>query len=387
MPNKIGNVLNYASLIEDNTLEQAENTAAMPFIEGHVALMPDAHLGYGGAVGSVVPTRGAIMPSTVGVDIGCGMAAVMTNFTASDLPDDLSVLHASIEWAVPAGVGKGHDQKADGVKVLASMQANRFTELTDKQMQTALMQMGSLGSGNHFVEVCLDADERVWIVLHSGSRGIGNQLARIHIEKAENLMAEYFIQLPDPKLAYLVEGSPEFKAYWRDLQWAQEYALRNRSTMLGAVIRQFGLFMDREVKPKFSVNCHHNYSALENHRGKNIYITRKGAISAREGEWGIIPGSMGTSSFIVKGLGNTGSYTSAPHGAGRRMGRKEAYRQFSYRDLEDRMEGITWNHKDSGQLVDEIPDSYKNIHTVIADSAELVEVHFELRQILNYKGA
>jgi tRNA-splicing ligase RtcB len=387
MPTKIGNVLNYASLIEDNTMEQATNTAAMPFIEGHVALMPDAHLGYGGAVGSVVPTRGAIMPSTVGVDIGCGMAAIMTGFTASDLPDNLDALHSAIEKAVPAGVGQGHDHTDRGSRAIYGMQSKLNTWLTDKQIETASKQMGTLGSGNHFVEVCLDADDRVWIVLHSGSRGIGNQLARIHIEKAENLMAEYFIQLPDPKLAYLVEGSAEFKAYWADLQWAQEYAFRNRLHMLGAVLNEFGSFLAQPVKSKFEVNCHHNYSALENHRGKNIYVTRKGAISARAGEWGIIPGSMGTSSFIVKGLGNTGSYTSAPHGAGRRMGRKAAERAFSYRDLEDRMEGIAWNLKDAGKLVDEIPDSYKDIHTVIADSAELVAVHFELTQILNYKGA
>jgi tRNA-splicing ligase RtcB len=387
MPKKIGNVLNYASLIEDNTLEQAANTAAMPFVEGHVALMPDAHLGYGGAVGSVVPTRGAIMPSTVGVDIGCGMAAVMTNLTASDLPDNLEALHAAIEKAVPAGVGQGHDHEKRGFQTLQSMQSNAHTWLTEKQLTTATRQMGSLGAGNHFVEVCLDADDRVWIVLHSGSRGIGNQLARIHIEKAENLMEEYFIELPDPKLAYLVEGSDEFKAYWADLQWAQEYALRNRSTMLGAVLAAFEHYMAQSIKSKFSVNCHHNYSALEHHRGKNIYVTRKGAISAQAGEWGIIPGSMGTSSFIVKGLGNTGSYHSAPHGAGRRMGRKAAERTFSHRDLEDRMQGIAWNLKDAGKLVDEIPDSYKDIHTVIADSAELVEVHFELTQILNYKGA
>lgn len=388
MPKLEGRVLNYASEIEPDTLEQAQRAASMPFIEGHLALMPDAHLGKGATIGSVIPTRGAIIPSAVGVDIGCGMAAVRTDLTASMLPDDLGPLLGAIEHAIPAGLGQEHTNRSKrGENFLYSTANDRHSWLTDKQAEKVVRQMGTLGSGNHFVEVCLDTEENVWIVLHSGSRGIGNELARVHIEKAKGIMARYFIELPDPDLAYFVEGTPEFDAYWQDLQWAQSYAKENRGTMLSAAISQFRVFLGYDFAIELGVNCHHNYSALEHHHGKNVYVTRKGAIRAREGELGIIPGSMGTNSYIVRGLGNPGSYSSAPHGAGRRMSRKAAFRQYSAEDLAAAMKGKTWLAGKAKKLVDEIPDSYKDIHTVIRDSAELVEVVFELDQILNYKGA
>lgn len=388
MPKLEGRVLNYASEIEPDTLEQAQRAASMPFIEGHLALMPDAHLGKGATIGSVIPTRGAIIPSAVGVDIGCGMAALRLNLTASELPDDLWPLLSAFERAIPAGVGKEHSKASELARsFLFETSQDRDSWLTEQQAQKTIKQMGTLGSGNHFVEVCLDAEEKVWLVLHSGSRGIGNSLARVHIEKAKGIMERYFIELPDPDLAYFVEGTPEFDAYWKDLQWAQHYAKENRRAMLSAGLAEMRDFLGRALRVTLGVNCHHNYSALEHHHGKNVYVTRKGAIRAREGELGIIPGSMGTNSYIVRGLGNPGSYSSAPHGAGRRMSRKAAFRQYSAEDLAAAMEGKTWLAGKAKKLVDEIPDSYKDIHTVIRDSAELVEVVFELDQILNYKGA
>lgn len=383
-PTKQNNVLSWVSDLDPKVQLQAERAAAMPFVPGHLALMPDAHFGLGATIGSVIPTLGAIIPAAVGVDIGCGMAAIQTDLDASGLPDDLGPLLSGIEAVVPAGVGQGHESFSVA-KTIHKLGDPR-TDLTLKQANTSLRQMGSLGSGNHFVEVCLDADEIVWVVLHSGSRGIGNQLARIHIKKAKGLMKEMFIDLEDPDLAYFVQHTPEFDDYWADLQWAQAYAYQNRQTMLDNIMAAFDTFVGRPIERAFTVNCHHNYTALEHHHGRNLYITRKGAISAREGEWGIIPGSMGTNSYIVQGLGNPASYTSAPHGAGRRMSRKQAKRDFTEADLDARMEGKTWLAGHGMALVDEIPDSYKDIATVIRDSAELVEVKVELTQILNYKG-
>lgn len=376
-------VLSWATDVETNTLEQAEVSANLPFIQPHIALMPDAHLGYGATVGSVIPTVGAIIPAAVGVDIGCGMAAVQTGFVASDLPDDLGPLHSRISKVVPAGVGQGHNDFKTA-KVIHKLGAP-VTKLSDKQSNTVLRQMGTLGSGNHFIEVCLDKNDVVWIVLHSGSRGIGNQLARHHIDKAKGLMTRMFIELDDPDLAYFAQHTPEFDEYWADLQWAQNYAAENRKTMLKNIMVQFGEFMEREPENVLEVNCHHNYTALENHMGRNLFITRKGAISAREGQMGIIPGSMGTNSFIVKGKGNAASFTSAPHGAGRKMSRNQAKREFSAESLEELMAGKVWNDNAQG-LLDEHPGSYKDVDQVMRDSADLVEVTHELTQILNYKG-
>lgn len=385
MPEMHNNVLSWASELDPNALAQAETSAKMPFIPSHIALMPDAHLGLGATIGSVIPTLGAIIPAAVGVDIGCGMAAVKMDLKASHLPDDLAPLLDRIASVVPAGVGQGHES-FQVAKVLHRLGKDHTPEMTDKQAKTSARQMGTLGSGNHFVEVCLDLDENVWVVLHSGSRGIGNQLARYHIDKAKGLMKEYFISLEDKDLAYFVQGTQAFDDYWADLQWAQGYAAANRAAMLKAILSEFVDFMGGDLGWGEEINCHHNYTALENHHGKNMFITRKGAISAREGEWGIIPGSMGTNSFIVQGLGNPASYTSAPHGAGRKMSRRAAKDQFSYRDLEDRMAGKVWMSGKSAKLVDEIPDSYKDVHAVMRDSADLVEIKVELDQIINYKG-
>ncbi len=378
-------VLSWASDVEENTLDQAEKSAQLPFIEGHVALMADAHLGYGATVGSVIPTRGAIIPAAVGVDIGCGMAAIQLGITAEKLPDTLDPLLSKIGEVVPAGVGQGHEDFSTA-KIIHKL-GSPDTHLSDKQANTVLRQMGTLGAGNHFIEVCLDADERVWIVLHSGSRGIGNQIAMSHIKKAKGMMKQYFIDVPDPDLAYFVEHTPEFDDYWEDLTWAQEYARLNRVTMMNNILAEFQEFIGYMVDIEMEVNCHHNYTALENHKGRNLYITRKGAISAKAGEMGIIPGSMGTNSFIVSGLGNEASYTSAPHGAGRRMSRTRAKKEFDTESLDRLMEGKAWNADHSKALLDEHPRSYKDVHQVMEDSADMVEITHELTQVLNFKGA
>lgn len=368
--------------IDPKALEQAKRSAALPFIVGHVALMPDAHWGMGATIGSVIPTVGAIIPAAVGVDLGCGMIAVETDLTASNLPDDLGNLLSKIEQSVPAGVGQGH-KNADHL-IVENENVEKWG-LADR----ASKQMGTLGSGNHFVEVCLDPDDNVWVVLHSGSRGVGNKLAMRHIKVAKGLMKKYFIDLPDPDLAYLVEGTGEFGEYMRDLHWAQAYALKNRETMMDAVLADLvnATGIDaRTFSEKRRINTHHNYTVKERHHGRDIWVTRKGAIRARVGDYGVIPGSMGTSSFIVKGLGNKASFNSSAHGAGRRMSRTQAKKTLSVESLEAAMAGKTWLSDRPQALLDEHPDSYKDIYSVMADQADLVEIETELTQILNYKG-
>jgi tRNA-splicing ligase RtcB len=380
-------LISWASDLEPETLAQAERTAGLPFIAGHVSLMPDAHLGMGATVGSVIPTEGAIVPAAVGVDIGCGMIAVETPLRAADLPDDLGRLLRRIERSVPAGVGEGHDVRGrDEPPGAAWLRADPNERVASGGMERrAIEQFGSLGSGNHFVEVCLDEEETVWAVLHSGSRGVGNRLAMHHIDAAKRGMGSGLSDLPDKDLAHLSEGTPEFDDYVTDLLWAQRYARANREQMMDAVLaalravtRPFG-----EVR---RVNCHHNYSAREEHHGREIWVTRKGAIRAREGDAGVVPGSMGTPTFIVRGLGNPLSYHSAAHGAGRRMSRTQAKKRFTPRQLADAMEGKTWLAGKARALLDEIPGSYKDIEAVMADQADLVGVERRLTQVLNYKG-
>jgi tRNA-splicing ligase RtcB len=384
MPTRHGDVLNWASDLDPNALDQAQRTAAMPFVTGHVALMPDAHVGMGATIGSVIPTEGAIIPSAVGVDIGCGMIAAELPFTSDVLGDDLTRLHGHIAQVVPAGVGRGHDRaQAAAAQLLADPRAQR---LTAKQERTAGEQLGSLGSGNHFVEVCLDERDRVWVVLHSGSRGIGNQLAKQHIEGAKGLMRRYFITLDDPDLAYLVEGTPEFDAYIDHMLWAQDYALANREVMMDAVLTQVAAFVGYHVEVSRRINCHHNFSEREHHQGRNLWITRKGAIRARTGDLGVIPGSMGTRSYIVEGNGSAASYTSCSHGAGRRLSRGQARRQLDLDGLRTQMAGRAWNEAQAEQLLDEDPRSYKDIDQVMADQHDLVTVRHTLSQVLNYKG-
>ncbi|MBI2405378.1 RtcB family protein [Candidatus Gottesmanbacteria bacterium] len=377
-------LLNWASQIEQNTLDQALRTSRLPFIAGHVALMPDAHLGFGATVGSVIPVRGAIIPAAVGVDLGCGMCAVETDVRAEQLPDSLQVFLPQVERTIPSGMGNGH--------ATISAKASECLEqlglpqgLSTHQESMLARQLGTLGSGNHFFEICLDERNMVWVVLHSGSRGIGNQLAERHIKIAKGLMKRWFIALEDPELAYLVQGTAEFDAYIRDMLWAQSYARANRDIMMDAACYQlfrwlgFGSEISR-------VNCHHNYAEIERHGGDDIWVMRKGAIRAREGDLGVIPGSMGASSYIVRGLGNRASYHSAAHGAGRLMSRSEAVKRFTGADLSAVMQGKVWLEKAADALVDEAPMAYKDIDRVMEDQKDLVEITHCLHQILNYKG-
>ena len=376
------NVLSWAVDLEPEAREQAIRSAAMPFVQKPVALMPDAHFGMGATVGSVIATQGAIIPAAVGVDIGCGMIAVRTQFTSEGLPDNLDELHNQISRSIPSGVGKGFEKRA---QVHADMPVYHG-DMTEKQEKAARTQLGSLGSGNHFVEVCLDELDRVWLVLHSGSRGIGNQLATVHINKAKGLMKEWFIQLVDPDLSYLPQGTPEWQAYIDDMLWAQRYALANRSVMMSAALDQLGRLLGETVKSREHINCHHNFTQQENHHGKNVWLTRKGAIKAGVGDKGIIPGSMGTSSYIVTGLGNPASYESCSHGAGRRMSRTRARKELSVETLRDEMKGKSWNEADALTLLDEAPEAYKDIDVVMEAQKDLVRIDHTLRQILNYKG-
>ena len=385
MPTTINDrLVSWASQIDDQTIRQAEKTARLPIVHGHVALMPDAHVGIGATVGSVIPTKNAVIPSAVGVDIGCGMIAAELDVFAHQLPDSLEPLLSRIEGAIPAGVGQGHD----GVARAAGLWLERHkpaSELGTDRTTRAAKQFGTLGSGNHFFELCLDERDRVWVVLHSGSRGIGNQLAQAHIAKARRLAKDLQLRLEDPDLAYFVEGTPEFQAYIGDMLWAQDYARANRDQMMDNAMREvFSLLgFGRETQ---RINCHHNFTQREVHNGDELWITRKGAIKADTGDLGVIPGSMGTRSYIVRGKGNEASWASCSHGAGRRHSRTQAKKLFSTADLAEQMQGKVWLSKRAAALVDEIPSAYKDIDQVMADQADLVEVLHTLHQVLNYKG-
>lgn len=392
MPTPITNkLLSWCPDLDPNAEEQARRASRMPFIDGHLALMPDAHWGMGATVGSVIPTRGAIIPAAVGVDIGCGMIAARLErclgdvdrigITSADLPDNLDSLHAAITVAVPAGVGQGHAHP----RVLDEHRDTAAWRTYGTELEkSAGRQLGSLGSGNHFVEICLDENDNVWIVLHSGSRGVGNKLAKVHIDIAKGLMRDWFINLEDPDLAYLVQNTPQFDDYIADMLWAQAYAMENRSIMLVAVARAVSGFLGHEIYLDDRVNCHHNFTQQEHHNGKDVWLTRKGAIRARTGDRGVIPGSMGTRSYIVSGLGNTAAYCSCSHGAGRRLGRKQATRELTYESLVLAMKGKTWN--EDAALLDEHPMAYKDIDEVMAAQSDLVSIEHTLHQILNYKG-
>ena len=377
-------LISWASEIDDDTIAQAEKTARLPIVEGHVALMADAHLGIGATVGSVIPTRGAVIPAAVGVDIGCGMVAAELGVTESELPDTLEPLLARIEQVVPAGVGKGHDTAADNAaRWLAAH--TPATDLSADRADKAAKQFGTLGSGNHFFELCVDERSRVWVVLHSGSRGIGNQLASMHIDRARRLAAQLELALEDRNLAYFVQGTPEFEAYITDMLWAQDYARANRDQMMDNAMREVFAFLGtgRETR---RINCHHNFTQRETHAGVELWITRKGAIKAGPDDLGVIPGSMGTRSYIVRGKGNPASWMSCSHGAGRRHSRTQAKKLFTVDDLAGLMQGKVWLADRATRLVDEIPSAYKDIDQVMADQTDLVEVQHTLRQVLNYKG-
>lgn len=367
--------------VESSALKQLKNIAALPWVFKHVAVMPDVHYGKGATVGSVIAMKDAVAPAAVGVDIGCGMAAVQTNLTASHLPDSLTLLRHRVEQAIPVGFGS-HS------KVVKFAEKHRlfkeFRQLHGKvqdRLATARKQLGTLGGGNHFIELCLDTKQRVWLMLHSGSRNIGKTLAEIHIGRARKLA--HNASLPDRDLAVFLAGTSEMQAYRRDLFWAQRYARANREVML-KLYEEVVAGMLPHVRFCEPITCHHNYVAEEIHFGENVLVTRKGAISARQGELGIIPGSMGTRSYIVRGLGNPEAFHSASHGAGRRMSRGQAKRQFTLHDLRTQTEGVECR-KDRAVL-DEIPSAYKDIDQVMADQSDLVEVVAELKQIMCVKG-
>jgi tRNA-splicing ligase RtcB len=385
MPTAINDkLISWASDVDPGTIRQAEKTARLPIVDGHVALMPDAHVGIGATVGSVIPTAGAVIPSAVGVDIGCGMVAAELDVTEDQLPDNLEPLLSRIEKAIPAGVGQGHDRVArDAAGWLAAHRP--ATALAADRTAKVLKQFGTLGSGNHFFELCVDERSRVWVVLHSGSRGIGNQLAQAHIAQARKLAKEAMLSLEDMDLAYFVQGTAAFEAYIADMLWAQDYARANRDQMMDNAMGEVFSFLGFGVESG-RINCHHNFTQQEVHAGRQLWITRKGAIKAERGDLGVIPGSMGTRSYIVAGLGNPASWHSCSHGAGRRHSRTQAKKLFTSADLAEQMAGKVWLSKRAEALVDEIPAAYKDIDQVMADQADLVEVLHTLRQVLNYKG-
>ena len=372
------------------------NIASLPIVHPHVAAMPDVHAGMGATVGSVIPTQSAIIPAAVGVDIGCGMNAVRTTLTASQLPDNLARLRSAIEAAVPVGFGQHAWDKVRGsaharvgrplndrLDVIVGKHGG-IMKMQQKFAQTWICQLGTLGGGNHFIEICLDEEERVWIMLHSGSRGIGNVIGRYFIAAARKDMQRHQIHLPDKDLSYFSEGSTLFDDYIDAVEWAQDYALINRREMMRRVVDVLAQHTPPFKLDGEAINCHHNYVARESHAGERLFVTRKGAISARTGELGIIPGSMGAKSYIVRGKGNPDSFCSCSHGAGRHMSRSEAKRKFDRFDVAAQTEGIECR-KDGG-VVDEIPAAYKDIDKVMAHQTDLVEVVHTLRQVVCIKG-
>lgn len=388
--------------IEESAMQQLRNISKMPFIHKHVAAMPDVHWGMGATIGSVIATKGAIIPAAVGVDLGCGMMACELNITANDLPDSLHDMRSNIEAAIPHGRtdnGGKNDRGAwgdlpDGVsewwKKNSIEQSIPYVVARHPDLMkgnvNGVRHLGTLGTGNHFIEVCLDERDHVWLMLHSGSRGIGNRIGSYFIDLAKRDMEKWFVTLPDKDLAYFPEGTEHFQDYVKAVGWAQEFALENRAVMMGRTLDAVRKSMCRDDIEivKMAINCHHNYVERENHFGANVIVTRKGAIRAREGDLGIIPGSMGTGSFIVRGKGNPDSFCSCSHGAGRKMGRGEAKRRFTVADLEAQTAGIECR-KDA-DVIDEIPGAYKPIGEVMENQSDLVEIVHTLKQIVNVKG-
>jgi tRNA-splicing ligase RtcB (3'-phosphate/5'-hydroxy nucleic acid ligase) len=380
-------LVNWASILDDATRAQAETTSRLPFVYPHVALMPDAHLGKGATVGSVIPTLEAIIPAAVGVDIGCGMIAVRTDRHVNDLPGNRRALRESIEAAVPVSAG-GYNRR------LTTTASERVAVLKDAATEAGFdpatyapnwpLQLGSLGSGNHFIEVTVDETGIVWLFLHSGSRGVGNKIAGHHIAVAQRLAKQQGIELADRDLAYLVEGTEEFWHYSRELRWAQQFALLNREEMMDRVADCFSTWTGSALVEQERINCHHNFTELEEHFGKSVWVSRKGAIRALDGEPGLVPGSMGTASYVVVGKGNEMSLSSSPHGAGRVYSRRAARRQFTLEQLREAMVGI--EYRDTAAFLDEIPQAYKDVDQVMADAADLVKIRHTLRQIVNVKG-
>jgi tRNA-splicing ligase RtcB len=384
--------------VEDAALRQLANVARLPFIHKWVAAMPDMHWGMGSTIGSVIPTKGAIIPAAVGVDLGCGMMAVETSLRAEDLPDTLGPVRAAIERAVPHGRSNNRRSRDSGAwgnvpnhvgERWATELSSRFDVITDKHPKITdcnnVVHLGTLGTGNHFIELCLDERDRVWVMLHSGSRGVGNRIGSYFIRLAREEMTRWFINLPDENLAYFPEGTEHFDDYVEAVGWAQDFARVNREVMMAAVLSALGLAgLPAFTTPSMAVNCHHNYVAREHHYGADVWVTRKGAVRAGEGEYGIIPGSMGAKSFIVRGKGNPESFCSCSHGAGRAMSRTEARKRFTVADHTEATKHVECR-KDEG-VIDETPAAYKPIEAVMAAQADLVEVVHTLRQVVCVKG-
>ncbi|MEX9882531.1 RtcB family protein [Providencia rettgeri] len=383
--------------VDPKAVTQLQNTAKMPFIFKHLAVMPDVHVGKGSTIGSVIPTKGAIIPAAVGVDIGCGMIAVRTSLTASDLPDSLQNIRFAIESAVPHGRTThrhGRDKGAwhrtpDIVDTHWAHLDEEFKRICDKYPKLRgtnhYNHLGTLGTGNHFIELCLDEQDRVWVMLHSGSRGVGNAIGNLFITLAQKDMQQHIANLPDRDLAYFEEGSVHFNDYMEAVGWAQDFARHNREVMMHRVLEA----LSREIPKPFiteqeAVNCHHNYVQKEQHFGEEVLVTRKGAVSARKGQMGIIPGSMGAKSFIVRGLGDEESFCSCSHGAGRVMSRAEAKKRFSVSD--QKMATAHVECRKDSDVIDEIPMAYKDIDAVMAAQSSLVEIVHTLRQVVCVKG-
>lgn len=383
--------------VDEKSKDQLLKTAQMPFIYKWMAVMPDVHVGIGATIGSVIPTKGAIIPAAVGVDIGCGMMAARTSLTASDLPDNLHALRIELERLIPHGMTKGRGRRDRGSWENTSERVDQvWAELvTDFEYICAKhprlkntnnhKQLGTLGTGNHFVEVCLDEHQQVWIMLHSGSRGVGNAIGNHFIELARKDMQKHFIHLPDKDLAYLVEGTEYFDDYWFAVGWAQRFAMKNRELMMEAAVQALRIIINKPFNAKVeAVNCHHNYVDKEEHFGQEVLVTRKGAVRARLGEYGIIPGSMGAKSFIVKGKGNQVSFCSCSHGAGRVHSRTAAKKLFTVEDQIEQTQGVECR-KDAA-VIDEIPSAYKPIEDVMKAQSDLVEVVYTLSQVVCVKG-
>lgn len=375
--------------IEPEAQQQIENTSKLPFIYKWVAVMPDTHFGKGATVGTVMATKGAVVPAAVGVDIGCGMISVETTLKRSDLKD-LKAIRAGLERRIPMSAGKFNQKVSESAQ--ARIDALKLLPISKNPALFAPhweVSLGTLGGGNHFIEVCVDEHETVWLTLHSGSRGIGNKIGTHYIKVAQEYCKKHFIELPDEDLAYLVEGTQEYDDYLKDLHWAQEFAMQNRNEMMDRFMTEMSFHIynadghQSEIE-KRRINCHHNFTNMEHHMGANVLVTRKGAIKMSEGDWGMIPGSMGTRSYIVSGRANIPSFHSAPHGAGRRMSRHEAQRTFTKENLQAAMKGI--EYRDSDVLIDEIPGAYKDIDIVMKYAEPLVNVEFTLKQIVNCKG-
>lgn len=385
--------------VEDAAVKQLHNISQLPILAGHIAVMPDVHMGKGATVGSVIPTESAVIPSAVGVDIGCGMVAVRTGLKASDLPDSLASMRAAIEKAVPVGFAYHQDQLSIGHESVQAAELQRrydglmagyhglalFTGIGHFDAKRMTQQVGTLGGGNHFIEVCLDETQQVWLMLHSGSRNVGKTIGEAAMESAKKHVAGLGLDLADKDLAWLDDGTEAFEQYTTALSWAQDYARLNRDVMLHLVIKAIEAELGRKLGiTDEAVNCHHNYLSKEEFGGKSVWVTRKGAVSARKGQLGIIPGSMGAKSFIVCGKGHEAAYCSCSHGAGRKMSRAAAKRYFTMDDLAEQTAGVECRKDDA--VVDEIPGAYKDIEAVMDAQADLVDVKHTLKQVLCVKG-